>query len=71
MHSPDLLHNGTHQRAGAIDADFKTDPTAGSVACDGYPQFLLWRPAGSQQLIRDPALCLVELAVPKVANSLE
>ncbi len=30
-----MLHNATHQRAGAIDADFKTDPTAGSVACDG------------------------------------
>ena len=25
--------NATHQRAGAIRIDFKTDPTAGSVAC--------------------------------------
>jgi hypothetical protein len=28
--------NATHQRAGARRVDFKTDPTAGSVACDGY-----------------------------------
>lgn len=32
-----LRPNASHQRAGAIDADFKTDPTAGSVACDCYP----------------------------------
>jgi len=34
----------THQRAGAIDADFKTDPTAGSVACDGSWIFLSFLP---------------------------
>ena len=27
-----LRHNDSHQRAGVIDADFKTGPTAGSVA---------------------------------------
>ena len=31
-----LWQNDTHQRAGAKCVDFKTDPTAGSVACDGY-----------------------------------
>ena len=31
-----LRHNDSHQRAGVIDADFKTGPTAGSVACDCY-----------------------------------
>ncbi len=30
------FENVTHQRAGAIRVDFKTDPTAGSVACDCY-----------------------------------
>ena len=28
--------NAKAQRAGAKRVDFKTDPTAGSVACDGY-----------------------------------
>lgn len=27
--------NDTYQRAGALRVDVKTDPTAGSVACDG------------------------------------
>jgi hypothetical protein len=31
------LHNVTHQRAGAIRINLKTDPTAGSVACDCSP----------------------------------
>ena len=35
--------NETHQRAGASCVDFKTDPTAGSVACDGYAMFRLRR----------------------------
>lgn len=29
--------NDTHQRAGAIRADVKADPTASFVACDCYP----------------------------------
>ena len=48
QHRKAVKFNATHQRAGAIRVDFKTDPTAGSVACDCYPISPFWNTESAQ-----------------------
>ena len=53
--------NEQHQRAGARRADFKTDPTTGSVACDWYARHGHWF-VGFKSPFRDRYLW--EISIP-------